>query len=95
MANAEGEDGPAIAYALSDTLRNGLSMVYSFFDPDESKRSLGTYLILEHIRRAKKAGLPYVYLGYWIADSPKMAYKARFLPQQRMTANGWARHDAP
>ena len=85
--------GPPIAYALTDTLHNGLSMVYSFFDPEEDKRSLGTYLILDHIRRARKAGLPYVYLGYWVEESPKMAYKARFLPQERMGTNGWNRYE--
>lgn len=84
--------GLPVAYALTDTLHNGLSMVYSFFDPEEDKRSLGTYLILDHIRRARKAGLPYVYLGYWVEESPKMAYKARFLPQERMSANGWVKH---
>ncbi len=85
--------GPPIAYALTDTLHNGLSMVYSFFDPEEDKRSLGTYLILDHIRRARKAGLPYVYLGYWVEESPKMAYKARFLPQERMGNNGWNKYE--
>ena len=85
--------GPPIAFALTDRLHNGLSMVYSFFDPEEDKRSLGTYLILDHIRRARKAGLPYVYLGYWVEESPKMAYKARFLPQERMGANGWNRYE--
>ncbi len=91
LITGEGE-GPPIAYALTDTLRNGLSMVYSFFDPDEKSRSLGTYLILEHMRRARRAGLPYVYLGYWVESSPKMAYKARFLPQERMTTSGWAKY---
>ncbi len=86
-------EGPPIAYCLTDRLQNGLSMVYSFFDPDEYRRSLGTYLILEHISRARKSGLPYVYLGYWVESSPKMAYKSRFLPQERMTISGWARHD--
>lgn len=85
-------EGPPIAYALTDTLHNGLSMVYSFYDPQESRRSLGSYIILEHIRRARRAGLPYVYLGYWVSSSPKMAYKARFLPQERMSANGWIKH---
>ena len=85
--------GLPIAYALTDTLHNGLSMVYSFFDPEEDKRSLGTYLILDHINRARKAGLPYVYLGYWVEESSKMAYKSRFLPQERMSVNGWVRHD--
>jgi len=85
--------GPPIAYALTDQLRSGLSMVYSFFDPQEHRRSLGSYLILEHIERARKAGLPHVYLGYWVKKSAKMAYKARFLPQERVSSNGWERYD--
>jgi len=87
--------GLPIAYALTDNLHNGLSMVYSFFDPAENNRSLGTYLILDHIRRARRAGLAYVYLGYWVNESPKMAYKARYLPQERMTTNGWVRQEKP
>ena len=73
----EGE-GPLIGVALSDRLGDGLSMVYSFFDPDESARSLGTYIILDHILRARAAGLPHVYLGYWVPGSSKMGYKAAF-----------------
>ncbi len=84
-------EGPPIAYALTDRLRSGLSMVYSFFDPEENRRSIGSYLILEHIRRARKEGLPHLYLGYWVEQSAKMAYKARFLPQERVTPNGWER----
>lgn len=63
----------------------------SFFDPDFSNRSLGTLMILDHIARAKKMGLDYVYLGYWVPNSRKMDYKGRFLPQQRLTPNGWSR----
>ncbi len=64
-------------------------MVYSFFAPDETRRSLGTMMILDHIERAKKLGKPYLYLGYWIDGSPKMAYKARFRPQERLGPQGW------
>ncbi|MBV9261609.1 MAG: arginyltransferase, partial [Pseudolabrys sp.] len=71
-------DGPLLAMALSDVLSDGLSMVYSFFDPDAGNRSLGTLMILDHIERAKKMGLPYVYLGYWVPGSRKMDYKGRF-----------------
>ncbi len=88
MITGEGTGEP-VAYALTDNLRNGLSMVYSFFDPAEDHRGIGSYIILDHINRARKAGLPYVYLGYWVEDSPKMAYKARFLPQERFSSNGW------
>jgi len=83
--------GPLIATALTDILSDGLSMVYSFFDPELSDRSLGTYMILDHIQRTKKQGLPYLYLGYWINGSKKMDYKARFKPQERLGFNGWMR----
>ncbi|MEM9716589.1 MAG: arginyltransferase, partial [Pseudomonadota bacterium] len=68
------------AVCLTDILRDGLSMVYSFFDPKLTDLSMGTYMILDHIRIAKEAGLPYVYLGYWVPGSPKMQYKAKFKP---------------
>jgi leucyl-tRNA---protein transferase len=84
-------DGPLYAVALTDILADGLSMVYSFYDPANVRRSLGTFMILEHIERAKRMGLPYLYLGYWVEGSRKMAYKARFLPQERLGVNGWER----
>jgi len=86
-------EGPLIATALTDVLGDGLSMVYSFFDPDYSDRSLGTLMILDHIRRARKKGLPYVYLGYWVDGSGKMGYKTRFRPQERLGLRGWERAD--
>jgi hypothetical protein len=67
-----------IAVCLTDVLDDGLSMVYSFYDPERAGDSLGTYVILDHVRIAQEAGLPYVYLGYWVPGSPKMGYKARF-----------------
>ncbi|MBB99951.1 MAG: arginyltransferase [Rhodobacteraceae bacterium] len=89
--------GPLLAVALTDMLSDGLSMVYSFFDPDEHARSLGTHLILDHIERARGLGLPYVYLGYWVKGSPKMDYKARFQPQELLGPEGWgpAETEAP
>ncbi len=66
------------AVCLTDVLDDGLSMVYSFYDPDRARTSMGTYVILDHIRIALEAGLPYVYLGYWVPGSPKMGYKANF-----------------
>ena len=69
-------------------------MVYSFFDPDEAWRSLGTFMILDHIERARRMGLSYVYLGYWVRDSRKMDYKGRFLPQERLMPNGWLRFES-
>jgi arginine-tRNA-protein transferase len=83
--------GPLLAVALVDVLSDGLSMVYSFFDPDESERSLGTFMILDHIARARRMGLDYVYLGYWVRGSRKMDYKGRFLPQERLMSAGWTR----
>jgi leucyl-tRNA---protein transferase len=82
-------NGTLLGVALTDVLSDGLSMVYSFYDPDHRARSLGTFMILDHIARAKKMGLPYVYLGYWVAGSPKMDYKRRFLPQERLGHEGW------
>ena len=82
-------EGPLVAVALSDFLGDGLSMVYSFYDVEENGRSLGNFMILDHILRARKLGLPYVYLGFWIKQSPKMSYKTKFRPQQHLTANGW------
>ena len=66
------------AVCLTDILDDGLSLVYSFFDPDFDRDSLGTYIILDHIQIAKDLGLPYVYLGYWVPGSPKMDYKSKF-----------------
>jgi leucyl-tRNA---protein transferase len=83
--------GELIAVALTDVLDDGLSMVYSFFEPDEAARSLGTFMVLDHIARAQRLGLAYVYLGYWVRGSGKMDYKSRFLPQERLAPEGWAR----
>jgi arginyl-tRNA--protein-N-Asp/Glu arginylyltransferase len=81
-----------IACALTDILSDGLSMVYSFYEPNDSiERSLGTYMILDHIERARALKLPHLYLGYWVEKSPKMEYKGRFLPQERLTNKGWVR----
>ena len=85
--------GELVAIALTDVLGDGLSMVYSFFEPDEAARSLGTFMVLDHIARARSMGLAYVYLGYWVRGSRKMDYKSRFLPQERLMPDGWARVD--
>jgi len=86
----EHPDQTLVAVALTDVMPDGLSMVYSFYDPDLTRRSLGSYLILDHIEQVRSAGLHYVYLGYWVKDSPKMAYKASYRPMevQRGTL-GW------
>lgn len=84
--------GELIGVALTDAMNDGLSMVYSYFDPTATERSLGTFMILDHIRRAVALGLPHVYLGYWVKGSRKMEYKVRFLPQEHLMAQGWARY---
>jgi len=67
-----------VAVCLTDVLEDGLSLVYSFYDPKRASDSLGTYMILDHVALARQVGLPYVYLGYWVPGSVKMAYKAQF-----------------
>lgn len=84
-------DSPLIALSLCDRLSDGISMVYSFYDPDLPARSLGTYMILDHVEYARSQGYPFVYLGYWIEGSRKMRYKDRFQPQERLTSKGWVR----
>lgn len=74
---------------MTDRLPDGFSAVYSFYNPDDLTRGLGTFLVLQLIEAARVEGLPYVYLGYWIAASPKMAYKALFQPQEKLTEQGW------
>jgi leucyl-tRNA---protein transferase len=87
----EGGAGRLIACSLSDVLQDGLSMVYSFFDPEFSHRSLGTYMILDHVRAARERRIPYVYLGYWVRGSHKMDYKTRFHPLEALGSSGWRR----
>jgi len=82
---------PLMGIALCDRLSDGVSMVYSFYDTTVPRRSLGTYMILEHIEYTRRLGLPYLYLGYWIEGSRKMSYKTRFKPQERLTSSGWVR----
>ncbi len=77
------------AVCLTDILEDGLSMVYSFFDPAEDRRSLGTHVILDHVRIAREMSLPYVYLGYWVPGSPKMDYKARFSGLEIYRRGSW------
>jgi arginine-tRNA-protein transferase len=70
-------------------LRDGFSMVYTFFDPEQEARSLGHHVILDHIRHAQDLGLPHVYLGYWVKGSPKMAYKRRYKPLEVLDGDRW------
>src|SRR5206468_6335095 len=92
--SVDGRPGKLIGACLSDQQSDGLSMIYSFFDvgPD-CRKGLGTYIILDHINRAARAGLPYVYLGYWVEGSNRMAYKTGFRPLERLGRDGWRRID--
>jgi arginyl-tRNA--protein-N-Asp/Glu arginylyltransferase len=83
------EDGSLQAAALTDVLRDGLSMVYSFFKPELARRSVGAFMVLDHIRLASELGLPYVYLGYWVKNSEKMGYKADFSPLEVFDGDTW------
>ena len=91
LRGRDGKPGELLACALTDVLQDGLSMVYSFFDPAEADRSLGTYMIIDHVRAAAARGLPYVYLGYWVNGSSKMGYKGRFRPLEALGPAGWSR----
>jgi arginine-tRNA-protein transferase len=81
--------GDLMACALVDVMSDGLSLVYSFYDPDVSRRSLGSFVILDHVIQAGLASLPYVYLGYWVRGSDKMDYKVRFSPIELLKPEGW------
>ena len=85
----ERSSGPLLAVCLTDRLADGLSLVYSFYDPTVSRRSLGSFVILDHVVQAGLAGLPYVYLGYWVRGSEKMDYKVRFSPIELLKPEGW------
>jgi len=92
--SVDGGRGRLIGACLTDRQGDGLSMIYSFYDPEhEARTGLGNYIILDHIRRASDAGLPYVYLGYWVDGSPRMAYKTGFHPLERLGRDGWRRMD--
>jgi arginyl-tRNA--protein-N-Asp/Glu arginylyltransferase len=82
-------DDSLIAVALVDILADGLSAVYSFFDPEEERRGLGTYIILDLIDEARVLSLPHIYLGYWIGDCRKMSYKMRFQPLEGFRDGQW------
>jgi arginine-tRNA-protein transferase len=92
--SVDGRPGRLVGACLTDQQADGLSMIYSFFEPDDERRSgLGTYIILDHIVRAARAGLPYVYLGYWVESSKRMAYKAKFRPLERLGPDGWRKFE--
>jgi leucyl-tRNA---protein transferase len=84
-----------LGVAVTDACLHGLSAVYTFFDPDEHARSLGTFAILQQVDVARRRGLPWLYLGFWIDGHPKMDYKRRFQPLQIRTAEGWREMPPP
>jgi arginyl-tRNA--protein-N-Asp/Glu arginylyltransferase len=91
-----GDRGPGdlVACVLVDILGDGLSLVYSFYEPAMARRSLGSFVILDHVVQARLAELDYVYLGYWVPGSPKMDYKARYRPIEILKPGGWVRLNA-
>lgn len=89
IAEFRDPDGKLVAACLTDRLGDGLSAVYSYFDPNVPKRSLGVYMILWLVERAREFGLDHVYLGFWIADCAKMSYKTKFRPLERYSTDGW------
>jgi arginine-tRNA-protein transferase len=91
---ADRDTGKLIAVCLTDIFDDGVSMVYSFYEPDFAKSSLGTWMILDHINIAQEAGLPYVYLGYWVPGSEKMGYKAQFDALEIYRRNQWVPLDS-
>jgi arginine-tRNA-protein transferase len=84
-----------IGVCLTDVLEDGVSMVYSFYSPDRPRDGLGNYIILDHIEIARSAGLPYVYLGYWVPGSPKMGYKAKFSGLEVYMGGAWQKMRNP
>ena len=86
----DSKSGELVAVCLTDILDDGVSMVYSFYDPDYESHSLGTYIILDHLDIARETNLPFVYLGYWVPGSPKMGYKARFSAVELYMRGEWA-----
>lgn len=91
---ADGRAGRLVAACLTDRQADGLSMIYSFYEPDHGDRSgLGNFVILDHVRRARELGLPCVYLGYWVEGSERMQYKVRFRPLELLGPDGWREMD--
>src|SRR3546814_14542988 len=94
LAELRDREGRLVAVCLLDWLSDGPSAVYSFFDPHETRRSLGTFVVLSLIEAATQAQAPHVYLGYWIESSHKMAHKPRFQPLDGTRSDGWRRMSA-
>ena len=91
---ADGGRGRLVGACITDQQADGLSMIYSFFLADDDRRQgLGNFIIMDHILRARASGLPYVYLGYWVKGSDRMAYKTRYRPIEVLGPNGWTLYD--
>ncbi len=89
---SDGTAGRLVGCCLTDRQGDGLSMIYSFYEPDQTHRTgLGNYIILDHIQRAVNEGLPFVYLGYWVEGSTRMQYKVRYRPLEKLGREGWSR----
>ena len=92
--SVDGRPGRLVGACLTDRQFDGLSMIYSFFEAGSDARpGLGNYIIMDHIIRAKAAGLPYVYLGYWVEGAARMQYKIRYGPMERLGPDGWERFE--
>jgi leucyl-tRNA---protein transferase len=92
--SVNGRPGRLVGGCVTDQQNDGLSMIYSYFEPeDENRPGLGNFIIMDHILRAASAGLPYVYLGYWVQGSRRMEYKVKFRPIERLGADGWHSFD--
>ena len=92
---ADRESGALVGVCLTDVLNDGVSMVYSFYTPDRPRDGLGNYMILDHVEIARAAGLPYVYLGYWVPGSQKMGYKAKFSGLEVYLGGRWQKMRNP
>ena len=85
------ENGKLCMVSIVDVLADGLSSVYTFYDPDIATASYGTYAVLWQIAQCQRVALPYLYIGYWIRDSRKMAYKSKFQPLEAFSGGEWHR----
>lgn len=94
-AQGDEQGRPLAAVSLTDVFDDGLSMVYSFYDAEaEGRAGLGNFIIMDHILRARDAGLPFVYLGYWVENAARMQYKTRYRPLEKLTPDGWVDFDS-
>lgn len=89
LRDGNGKRGTLVGFTLADLLNDGLSLVYSAFDPEMPHRSLGRYAVLDNLHQARTINLPYVYLGYWVQGSPTMDYKSQYQPLEGLTLFGW------